>query len=344
VSSYLNRELCTACAGQMFLADGAEYRLGGKEGDGATGLVYKAMRNNDGQVQAVKFLAPDPKYINPEAFDDVTARFKREGERGPQLSHPHLIDIYSYNENENGRCFTGGSPKNPFVLMEFVRGRTLEDFLRKAQTKRSGFEATQERLHIAIQVACALEYLNKQKLIHRDVKPANIFIGKTNHGGYPLVKLGDFGIVKWGDFHSSLATGTLTATNQQGLGTMKYMSPEQAIHPKDVMVSSDVYSFGITLYELFTGQILTSPHHIMEIILARRGKGNTYSRYHALGYDISMADEDIATAILDTFLVAKSRPKISDLRGRLEFSYERFHTNWRDDLDEKIYYGASVRQ
>src|ERR1019366_2502394 len=103
----------------------------------------------------------------------------------------------------------------------------------------------------------------------------------------PRAKLGDFGIMKWGDFQASISTGTLTVTSQRQLGSLKYMSPEQAIAPKDVTVRSDIYSFGITLFELFTGQIFPSPHHVFEVLNARLSRGTTASRFIALGYNIS---------------------------------------------------------
>jgi serine/threonine protein kinase len=335
----LNREYCTPQAGQRFCVSLVEFKLGGKVGDGATSIVYKATRLDNGQTLAIKFLAPDPKYIEAEVFDDVATRFKREGERGAQLEHPHLIRIISYNENENGSCFENKCPDNPFLLMEFIQGRTLESYIKTVHGRQQGFEINQSRLHLAIQVARAIEDLHKNKLVHRDVKPANIFIAKALQGGFPLVKLGDFGVVKWGDFFSSLSTGAFTATSQQGLGTMKYMSPEQAIRPKEVSGSSDIFSFGITLFELFTGGILASPHHITEIMLARLAKGNTFSRYNSMGFYISNEDEDIASSILDMFLRgAQGRPKISNIRGRLEFAYEqRFESDWKVDLDQKIY-------
>ena len=123
-------------------------------------------------------------------------------------------------------------------------------------------------------------------------------------------------------------------TFQKGLGTMKYMSPEQAITPKDVTASSDIYSLGITLFELFTGQILASPHHVFEITHARMSRGNTVSRYYQMGYGISSRDEDIAGIILEMHLRGISgRPKVAAIRGRMEYEYERrYGHNWDHDL------------
>jgi serine/threonine-protein kinase len=118
---------------------------------------------------------------------------------------------------------------------------------------------------------------------HRDVKPSNEFLSKSSRGEeYPRVKLGDFGVMKWGDFHAPLATGTLTATNQKGLGTLEYMFPELALDPKTVTVRSDIFSLGITLFELFSAQILASSHHVYEIVNARVSRGTTIGRYFSI--------------------------------------------------------------
>jgi len=326
-------------AGQRFVVRGEQYELGGHVGDGAVGLVRKATRLKDKALQAVKFLAPDPKYIEESVFDDVSARFRREGERGTNLRHPHLITVYDYCHNADGECFESDDPKNPFLLMEYVHGRPLENYIRKlASEQKKGvkeFNVTRRRLHIGIQIANALDELHRMKLVHRDVKPANVFLSKmSREGNYPFAKLGDFGIVKWGDFHASLSTGMLTATNQRGLGTMKYMSPEQAIAPKDVTVRSDIYSFGITLFELFTTQILASPHHVFEVMNARLSRGTTTSRFHQMGYRLRDQDEHIAGILLEMHLRgASGRPTIDKVRGHLESEYERrYDSNWEDDL------------
>src|SRR6266849_3634186 len=260
----LSRDLCHPSLGQRFRVDQEEYELGGVIGDGAVGVVRKATRSRNSSPRAVKFLAPDPKYIDQAVFDDVAARFTREGERGCKLDFPSLLKVQSYVANEGGAAFDIGTPRNPFLLMEFAGGRTLEGYIRRLSVDDPGsFDISEEKLDIALQFVEGLEYLHKKKLVHRDVKPANIFLTRVINGGFRFVaKLGDFGIVKWGDFHASLSTGVLTATSQRGLGTLKYMSPEQAIAPKNVGVKSDIYSLGITLFELFAGRILASPHHV----------------------------------------------------------------------------------
>lgn len=187
------------------------------------------------------------------------------------------------------------------------------------------FSIDSERLSIALEIAKALEYLHKKKLIHRDVKTANIFLPSTKgRSSSQEAILGDFGIMKWGDFQPSLTTGALTTTTQHGLGTLKYMSPEQAVRPKDVTVRTDIYSFGITLFELFTSQILASPHHVVEIYAARMTRGTTTSRFMQIGYQISSTDDSLGEMILDMHLRGTDRrPSIDKVRGRLAWEYDR---------------------
>lgn len=315
----------------MTFSIGSErYRLGGKLGDGATGVVRRAAKIDGSGPLAVKFLAPDPKYIDVEAFDDVASRFRREGQRGAGLDHPNLVQVHAHVENPDGSAFScEGAPKNPFLLLEYVGGGSLESSIRRNHPGlRNQFLITQERLGFAIQIARALEHLHRRRIVHRDVKPGNIFLAKAKQGDTAprMVKVGDFGVVKWGDFHAAVATGSLTVTSQRGLGTQKYMSPEQALIPKRVSVRSDMFSLGITLFELFTGQILPGAHHVFAIMSARLTKGNAASRLADLGLKLNLGDEEIAEMILDMHLRgAESRPAIDRVRGRLEHAYgERF--------------------
>src|SRR5262245_18314396 len=94
-----------ALSGPHFTVNNTCYALAGNLGNGAVGVVRKAKRASDRELFAIKFLAPDPKYIEESSFDDVANRFRREGERGAHLDHDNLLRIYSYCENSNGRAF-----------------------------------------------------------------------------------------------------------------------------------------------------------------------------------------------------------------------------------------------
>lgn len=323
----LSRALCKPKDGQRFSIDGVDYVLRGKLGDGAAGLVRKVERKSDGQPFAIKFIAPDPKYIDEASFDDVRARFKRESERGSKLDFHSLLKIHAHSDNLDGSAFASGSPKNPFLIMERSTGGTLEDFIRRIHPSLHGLLIIDEaRLRIAIDLAEALEYLHERKLVHRDVKPGNIFLSKAPDDDQPTrAKLGDFGVVKWGDFHAAVTTGNLTATMQKGLGTMKYMPLEQALRPKEVDAKADVFSFGVTLFELFTGQILLTSAHVVQLMMANKGGGTTFSKWLNLGVHLpSGEDETICSTILDMVSMAVThRPSIRSVRGKLQFEYEK---------------------
>jgi serine/threonine protein kinase len=109
-----------------FDAGGRNYRLGGVIGDGAAGIVRKGTDLASGDQVAIKLLAPDAKYIDRRAFDDVAQRFRREGIRGAGLDYENLVKIIAYEENLEGSAFQSGDVFNPFIVMEYIPGRTLE--------------------------------------------------------------------------------------------------------------------------------------------------------------------------------------------------------------------------
>jgi serine/threonine protein kinase len=141
---------------------------------------------------------------------------------------------FAHEDNTNGGAVNKKSLRNPFLVMELVPGRTLESLIHHLGSEH-GTHITRQTLTIASALARALQHLHERKLVHRDVKPANIFLSNNQPGATPsVIKLGDFGVTKWGDFLAAATTGKLTMTAQQGLGTLKYMAPEQATQPKDV--------------------------------------------------------------------------------------------------------------
>lgn len=312
-----------------FDAGSKKYRLSGKIGDGAAGIVRKAIEIRTGKHVAVKFLAPDPKYIDKKAFDDVEQRFRREGLRGLGLNHENLVKILAYEDNHGGSAFKSKKVVNPFIVMEYVSGRTLESLIMNFE-QREDVNAiiTRTTLSIASRVADALRYLHERKIVHRDVKPANIFLSSTSSYTAPTsVKIGDFGVTKWGDFLATAVTGSLTVTFHQGLGTLKYMSPEQSINPKEVTVRSDMFSFGITLFELFSGQILPSPHHIFQVMTARQSRSTIIAKLYSLGVRCSYGEAGVFELVLDMFLMgASGRPTSRKALGNLQYYLEQLST------------------
>ena len=199
-----------------------QYRLLGVVGKGSVSRVFKA-EGAQGQIVALKLITENPTLTTADL-----QRFQRESDAAFHLGqHPNIVKVYD----------RGSLGRSHFIAMELVAdGRTLQHLL--AERKLSVSEA----LGLAIPMAEALAFAHSRGVIHRDLKPANILI---NAQGQPL--LSDFGLAKAEDSVSITVTGEL-------FGTPRYMSPEQARHGhKQVTAQSDIYSFGLILYELLTG-------------------------------------------------------------------------------------------
>src|SRR5947209_15664143 len=154
-------------------------------------------------------------------------RFRREARAVARLSHPHIVTVIDAGDDEG----------HPYIVLEYVEGETL-----KARLTRSGGLPIVEAVAYAVEIARALAAAHAQRLVHRDVKPQNVMIDPEGRA-----KVTDFGIAR------TLDDGGLTATGRV-LGTTDYVSPEQALG-EDVTEQSDVYSLGICLYEMLTGEI-----------------------------------------------------------------------------------------
>jgi Tol biopolymer transport system component/DNA-binding winged helix-turn-helix (wHTH) protein/predicted Ser/Thr protein kinase len=206
------------------------YRLQGEAGRGAMGVVYRAEDLRLGRTVALKFL-PD------ELLDDpaVLQRFQREARILASLNHPGICTLYDIDECEGRLC----------LVMEFLEGQSLRQLLESG----SPF-AIDQVLEISIQTADALAAAHAAGIMHRDVKPENIFI--TERG---RIKLLDFGIAKIpARAGSRNAEGSLKPTESgQMLGTIEYMSPEQ-VRGKELDCRTDLFSFGAVLYEMTTGR------------------------------------------------------------------------------------------
>jgi len=190
-------------------------------GAGGMGKVYKVRNVISDRIEAMKILLPDL-HSNQSLAD----RFLREIRLLATLNHPNIAALRTALTHENQLV----------MIMEFVEGETLSNRIARAPI------STSEAVNYADQVLSALSYAHKQNIIHRDIKPANMML--TSQG---VVKLMDFGIAR------SSTDGTLTSTGTT-LGSLNYMTPEQ-VRGESADARSDIYSFGISLYELLTGKL-----------------------------------------------------------------------------------------
>ena len=209
-------------------AKGDPYRIRGYEiftkiGDGGLGSVYKSRQLSMGRIVALKVL--HKKWLSDEEFKK---RFLLEARLVGRLSHQNLIQVIDVGKDQDDYYFS----------MEYIDGLTVED-----RIDHDGPLPLDMALDITTQVLRAVKYIWSRKIVHRDIKPGNIMLTK---GG--LAKLGDFGFVK-SKFDAILST------EGEVLGTPDYISPEQAMGHEDIDVRSDIYSLGITLYEMLVGHV-----------------------------------------------------------------------------------------
>jgi serine/threonine-protein kinase len=228
------------------------YKILKEVGRGAMGVVYLGKDPTIQRFVAIKTMRLD-ELDNMDEVNQFRERFFREAESTGRLSHPNIITLYDAGEQEG----------LAFIAMEYLEGVPLSNYCRK-----SALLPPKQSLQIIATVADAVDYAHSQGVIHRDIKPANIMIMK-NRG----VKVMDFGIAK-------LTSSTKTQVSMI-LGTPRYMSPEQAIG-KSVDGRSDVFSLGIVLFELLTGEkpfdAENMPALVMRILKAPHPPLNKYRR------------------------------------------------------------------
>ncbi len=199
------------------------YRIIEQLGQGGMATVYKAYHASLDRYVALKVL--HPAFNEDQTF---TMRFQREARVVARLEHPHIVPIYDYSEHE----------KRPYLVMKYIEGDTLKARLNQGPLTSGEIE------QVVNSVGAALEYAHRQGILHRDIKPSNVMIAKDD-----TMYLADFGLARIAQ------AGESTMSSDSIMGTPQYISPEQAMGKKDLDAGTDIYSFGVMLYEMVVGRV-----------------------------------------------------------------------------------------
>lgn len=209
------------------------YEILGRIGSGGMSVVYKAKCHTLDRLVAIKVLKEE--FASDENF---VSKFKMEAQAAARLSHPNIVNVYDVVDEGNLH----------YIVMELIEGITLKSYIEK-----KGFLENKEAIGIAIQVAQGIAAAHEQHIIHRDIKPQNMIISRDGN-----VKVADFGIAR------AVSSQTMNAT---AVGSVHYISPEQA-RGGYCDEKSDIYSFGITMYEMVTGRVPFEGDNTVAVALA----------------------------------------------------------------------------
>ena len=209
-----------------------KYRVDARLSVGGMGTVYRGTHVLMDKTVAIKVLRP-----SLAADEKIVARFSREARAASRISHPNAISFTDFGEDENGVVF---------LVMEYLSGRTLKQVVRDG-----GPMSLARTVAIMNQVGDALQVAHEQNVVHRDLKSDNIMLLSTAGGDH--AKVLDFGIAKINEPEGEVDPG-LTAPNLV-IGTPQYMSPEQCSQDSEIDARSDIYSFGVILYEMLVGHV-----------------------------------------------------------------------------------------
>ena len=254
-----------------------KYRIVGKVGQGGMGAVYKAIHLAFDEMRALKVISQE--LMSDELF---VKRFKHEAVITRRLQHPNAVRVDDIDEAEDGR---------PFIVMEFIEGRSLKKLIHE-----EGPMPVPRACFIIKQVCRALEAAHRLGMIHRDIKPDNIALIDTPEG--EVAKVLDFGIAKVKESRGGDAGMTMTGAGVV-IGTPQYMSPEQAMGKRgdELDGRSDLYSLGMVMYQMLTGDLPFKAETTMEMLLAHLQKQPTPIR--ELRPDLQIPDS-IAQVVMRT--------------------------------------------
>ncbi|MDD6050663.1 MAG: Stk1 family PASTA domain-containing Ser/Thr kinase [Clostridiales bacterium] len=191
-------------------------------GVGGMAIVYRAIDRNTGHSVAVKVLKPE---FNRDA--EFVSRFQREAEAASKMTHHNIVNLLD----------VGMDGENRYLIMEYVKGKTLKEVIQE-----KGRLSAPVAVQITIRILSALQHAHQNGIIHRDIKPQNILVHADGH-----IKVADFGIAR-------MANSSTLTRGDSVMGSVHYFSPEQA-QGKGTDVTSDLYSVGVTLYEMLTGRV-----------------------------------------------------------------------------------------
>jgi serine/threonine protein kinase len=254
-------------------------------GAGGMGVVYKARHQFSGRIVAIKSLSAQ--YCLDE---EIRKRFRNEAMILNKLRHKNIVEVIDFIE----------LPNELHLVMEYVEGRTLDKII----GQEVGPIPYQRALPIFNQILEAISYAHKKGVIHRDIKPSNIIVTKDN-----VVKVTDFGIAKVQDSILHTRTGTR-------MGTLQYMSPEQIKGAKEIDISSDIYSLGVTLFEMLAGRL---PY-------GKKGELTDFEIMNKIVNEPLPDPRDFYPAIPERFVEAIKKATEKDIERRLKSCQQIYET------------------
>ena len=209
-------------------------------GTGGMAIVYRALDQKTGREVAVKLLRPEF-----ERDEEFVRRFSHEAKAAAQVAHENIVNMLDV-----------GFDGVPYIVMEFVRGQTLKDLIRSV-----GSIPPRQAVAMALRILAALDHAHRNNIVHRDIKPQNILVDENG-----MIKVADFGIARL------TTSATMTATGDGSFfGSVHYISPEQARGEK-ADEKSDLYSVGVVLYEMLTGQVPFDSESAVSIAIKHIGE------------------------------------------------------------------------